>query len=127
MHGNYDNMHMFIDSPTLCRIGPHKILDDPLMFSAVILKVYSKPVTRSGTSTDVVSVLSSLIGLIAIVESSVRGSPPVWMYDQITIMMTPGPLDDTGALHVRAGTVCVHVIFTYMTVVRLSIMWYDHR
>ena len=56
MHGNYDNM--FIDSPTLCRVGPHKILDDPLMFPAVILKVYSKPATRSGTSTDVVSVLS---------------------------------------------------------------------
>ena len=39
-------------------MGGHKILEDPLLFSAVILKVYSIPATRSGNSTEVVSAVS---------------------------------------------------------------------
>ena len=42
---------------------PHTVLDDPSLFSAVTLKVYSNPAFRSGIVTDVVSTLMNGMGM----------------------------------------------------------------
>ena len=64
------------------------MLDDPLLFSAVMLKMYSKPATKSWICADVVSVLLTETGCVVLFECSVnmyvteiviKGSPPVWM------------------------------------------------
>ena len=44
-------------------MGPHIVLDDPLLFSAVTLKVYSNPAFRSGIVIDVASTLMSGMGM----------------------------------------------------------------
>ena len=38
-------------------MGPHIMVEDPTLFSAVILNIYSAPATRLGTMIDVVSTL----------------------------------------------------------------------
>ena len=63
-------------------IRPHIVLDDPSLFTAVTLKVYSNPAFRSGIVTDVVSTLMSGMGMgfnPYETDILVRGSPPVWM------------------------------------------------
>ena len=50
-------------SPDLGVMGPHTVLDDPSLFTAVTLKVYSNPAFRSGIVTDVVSTLMSGMGM----------------------------------------------------------------
>ena len=86
------------------------MLDDPLLLCAVMLKLYSSPASRLLTMIDVVSILLTGMGMGSLVaefnvsyvtDTLVRGSPPVWMYDQVTVMT---PLDDIGALHINAGT-----------------------
>ena len=51
------------ESPDLGVVEPHTVLDDPSLFSAVTLKVYSNPAFRSGIVTDVVSTLMSGMGM----------------------------------------------------------------
>ena len=50
-------------SPDSGVVAPHNVLDDPSLFSAVTLKVYSNPAFRSGMVTNVVSTLASRMGM----------------------------------------------------------------
>ena len=49
--------------PDLGVMGPHIVLDDPSLFTAVTLKVYSNPAFRSGIVIDVVSTLMCGMGM----------------------------------------------------------------
>jgi hypothetical protein len=44
-------------------MGPHSVLDDPSLFTAVTLNTYSIPVFRLGIVTNVVSTLMSGMGM----------------------------------------------------------------
>ena len=64
-HKNCAQLPVSLDNklPDLGVMGPHIVLDDPSLFSAVTLKVYSNPAFRSGIVTDVVSTLMSGMGM----------------------------------------------------------------
>ena len=64
------------------------MLDDPLLFSAVILNEYSKPATKLWICADVMSALITETGCVIpfeysvdiyVMETAIKGSPPVWM------------------------------------------------
>ena len=64
-HKNCAQLPVILDnkSPDFGVMGPHTVLDDPSLFSAVTLKVYSNPAFRSGIVTDVGSTLMSGMGM----------------------------------------------------------------
>lgn len=48
-------MEIIAYSPTMCGVGLHEMVDDPILFSAVILNEYINPATRPLTLTEVAS------------------------------------------------------------------------